>query len=109
MDLSRNCIRSIERDFGKNGSLRNLKEMDLANNHIERIDENFWDNFNSIQRLNLSYNSLISVSKGIKKLHNLLVLEVTGNCLTSLPKFLMDTNLVKIGIEWPYYANESEE
>jgi Leucine-rich repeat (LRR) protein len=100
LDASENYL-----PFTPFGALPKLKELRIACNRIQKIDEIY--GFNQLMYLDLSYNNLTSESiLSLSVLPVLKELDLSGNCLTTLPSDMSNfTSLEKIILEYNKFDN----
>ena len=83
--LSNNNIRDINEEFGRSGSLRRLKSIELSFNRLSSLPSSWATTFSHLTELEISYNYFRSFPDVVYKLSNLEGLGTIGNKIDYLP------------------------
>ena len=106
MNLSDNHLVKITRSFGFGASLAALKILDMSRNKLKEISPEVYPNLPNLESLNLNYNVLSKVDRGLTRLPALSSLGIAGNYISSIPYFLLTIPKLKhVELEWDAIAD----
>ncbi|KAG8529955.1 uncharacterized protein KY384_005436 [Bacidia gigantensis] len=93
LNLSRNRIDN--EDLKTIGRIRTLRELHVAENMVKGCVNHELYGLSRLESLDLSYNAITQISRGIARLSNLHTLKMAGNKITSLPADLVEVTALK--------------
>lgn len=96
----------INGEFGRSGSLALVESLDLSNNKISRISDDFFSHFPKLRNLNLNMNLLEDISWRLTELQNLEQVCLLGNRVKNLESWVMDLK-ADVHLEWHLYCTKS--
>jgi Leucine-rich repeat (LRR) protein len=106
MNLSDNGLLTVPKSFAAAGCLSCLTVLDLSRNKLKEIAPEVYPNLPQLESLNLNYNLLTKVDKGLARLPVLSRLGITGNLISSVPFFLLTmAKLNHLELEWDAVAD----
>jgi len=86
-------------------TMPNLQELNLSNNKISKIEDEFFDTVPNIVQLNLAFNQLTIIPERIFSLASLKHLDIVANEIETIPKKIENFNQdFSLYHEWGYYS-----
>lgn len=88
--------------------VKDLTVLNLACNRLKAVEKEVVASMGNLTELNLSYNQLTRFPYEEYQLPKLKILDITGNPLEELPRFLVNSQLDKFYFDWGLSATRLE-
>lgn len=105
LNLQQNKIAQLNDSGFEEKILPHLRELNLSNNYIEKLSDEFYLHGDSIQNLDISNNQIVEISSLVSHMKNLRSFFIRGNCFGSLPKEICRLDLKEFELDWFSYLN----
>lgn len=108
LDLSDNLLEALPPALYR--QLTSLESLNISKNRFQWVSDKCWGCLQKLKNLNLSFNLFKEVPFGSGQLRALKRLDLRGNPLTELPKFLFDDfqGLESLFLEWAFFAFQTK-